>query len=218
MKGLLLMNAYYMKVYLRQYLFLMLFFMIFGVSTKNSSYIMGMSLVVAINICFSSFSFEETGGYGYLLSTPVTRKSMVQAKYLLLLAGVAFIFVCSAVGELINCMIWRNTEEGWLLSLICVVGVYFILAGILIPVAYRCTTEKARIVMIGLVAVPMLLVFLGAKLIRVSVLLDALAVVSLLFTAEQIVVCAAFLFFAASVLILGGSYLLSVRIFEKMEF
>lgn len=218
MKGLLLMNVYYMKVYLRQYLILMLFFMTFGITMENPFYIMGMSLVVGINISFSSFAFEESGGYGYLLSGPVTRKSMVQAKYLMQLGGAAFILVCSVAGEIINRMSGGRVEEGWLISLISILGIYFIFIGVLVPVTYRYTTEKARIVMMGMVAMPMLVVFLGAKLIQIPILLDALAVISHLFTLEQMVFYAAFLFFVISVLILGGSYLLSVRIFEKMEF
>ncbi len=217
MKGLLLMNGYYMKIYLRQYLLLTLFFMIFGIGTRTSYYIMGMSLVVGLNVGFSSFGFEEAGGYGYLLSTPVTRKSMVRAKYLMQLAGAAFIIVCSVAGEIISRMIRGNAEEGWLLSLISIVGIYFILIGILVPVAYRYGTEKARIVMIGLIVVPTVLAFLGAKLIQVPILSDALDVVSQLFTPDQIVSYAAVFFFVIGVLVLGISYLLSVRIFEKME-
>lgn len=218
MKGLLLMNGYYMKMYLRQYLLLLLFFMIFGVSTSNSYYIMGMALVVGVNVCFSSFGFEEAGGYGYLLSTPVTRKSMVRAKYLMQLAGAAFIIVCSVVGESINRMLRGSAEKGWLVSLISILGIYFIFIGVLVPVAYRYTTEKARIVMLGMVAVPMVLVFLGARLLQVPILLEALDAISSLFTLDQIVSYAIVFFFAISVLVLGVSYLLSVRIFEKMEF
>ena len=218
MKGLLLMNVYYMKVCLRQYLILLLFFMVFGITMENPSYIMGMSLVMGINISFSSFTFEESGGYGYLLSGPVARKSMVQAKYLMQLGGAAFILVCSVAGEIISYVLRGETEEGWLISLIIILGVYFLFIGVLVPVAYRYTTEKARIVMIGMVAMPMLVVFLGAKMIQTPILLEALAVISRLFTLEQTVFYGAFLFFVVSALILGASYLLSVKIFEKMEF
>lgn len=218
MKGLLMMNGYNMKVYLRQYLILLVFFLIFGVSTRNSYYIMGMSLVVGLNISFSSFSFEEAGGYAYLLSTPVTRRDMVRAKYLLQLAGAGFILFCSGVGELLSRLLTGQTEESWLISLFSILGIYFLFMGILVPVAYRYGTEKARIVMIGMVAVPMLLVFLGAKLMQLSVLMRAMDGLSWLFVQEHASLYAGFFFLVCSVLIMGASYLLSVRIFEKTDF
>ena len=218
MKGLLLMNCYNMKMYLRQYLIMLVIFLVFGVSTGNSFYIMGMSLVVGINISFLTFSFGEAGGYAYLLSGPVTRKAIVQTKYLFQLVGAAFIRLCSGVGELFNRLVTGRAEETWLLSIISILGIYFLFMGILVPVTYRYGTEKARIVSIGIIAAPMILVFLGARLMQIPILLEILDRLSWLFTQEQMVFFIVLVIFVASVLIMGVSYLISMRIFEKTEF
>ena len=117
-----------------------------------------------------------------------------------------------------NRLVTGRAEEAWLLSIISILGIYFLFMGILIPVTYRYGTEKARIVSIGIIAAPMILVFLGARLMQMPILLEILDRLSWLFTQEQMVFFIVLVIFVASVLIMGVSYLISMRIFEKTEF
>lgn len=218
MKGILLKDLYSLKGYMRQYVMLLFFFMVFGISMGNSHYIMWMSLVLGLNIGFSAFPFDEAGGYVYMLSGPIGRKTMVQAKYLMGLAGGAAILACSVVGEIVNRMANGEATEFWLVEMACILGVYFIFISVLTPVSYRFGVEKARVVMLGMVAVPMVAVFLSVKLIQIAAITEFLNGVSRVFTQEQMVYYGAFLFLGAGLLALAVSYLLSVKIFERMEF
>ncbi len=218
MKGVWLKDFYSLKAYGRQYLLLMAFFMIFGISMGNSHYIMWMSLVVGLNIGFAAFPFDEAGGYGYMLAAPVGRRTMVQARYLLGLAGGLLIFLCSGTGEIISRALNGKSEGFWLAEMAAVWGIYFIFMSILMPVGYRFGVEKARVVTLGMVAVPMVVVFLSLKIIQVSAITDALKKMTQAFTPAQMAYGGAFALFAVGALAMGISYLLSVRIFERMEF
>lgn len=218
MKGLFLKDFYGLKAYMRQYVILLVFFMIFGISMGNSHYIMWMSLVLGINISFSTFPADEAGGYAYMLSCPVDRRTCVQAKYMIGIAGGALIFVCSVIGEALNCLSTGSVTESWLLEMAVVLGIYFFFTAVLLPVSYRYGVEKARVVILGMIAVPMVLVFLSVKLIRIPAITELLDLAARTFTQEYMFVFGGGVFFGVSLLLLGGSYLLSVRIFERKEF
>lgn len=218
MKGLLLKDMYNLKGYTRQYLILLIFFMIFGISMGNSHYIMWMSLVLGLNLGFASFPFDEEGGYAYMLSCPVGRKTMVQAKYLLGLISGAAILLCSAVGEILSRLINGKVTEAWMVEMLFVLGVYFLFTSVLTPVSYHFGVEKSRVVMLGMVAVPMVAIFLSLKLVQISTITEMLKGVTRLFTQEQIIYGGAFLFLIVGLLFLAGSYLLSLKIFSRKEF
>ncbi len=218
MKGLLLKDMYNLKGYSRQYLILLIFFMIFGISMGNSHYIMWMSLVLGLNVGFASFPFDEEGGYAYMLSCPVGRKTMVQAKYLLGLISGAVILLCSAVGESLSRMVNGDATEFWLVEMLIVLGVYFLFVSVLTPVSYHFGVEKARVVMLGMVAVPMVVIFLSLKLIRISAITKMLKEITQMFTQKQMIYGGAFLFLVVGLLLLAGAYRLSLKIFNQKEF
>lgn len=218
MKGLFLKDFYGLKAYMRQYVILLVFFMIFGLSMGNVHYIMWMSLVLGINIGFSTFPADEAGGYAYMLSGPVDRKTCVRAKYMIGIAGGALIFVCALIGEVLNRLLVGSVTGSWLLELAIVLGIYFFFTAILLPVGYRYGVEKARVILLGMIAVPMVMVFLSVKLIQIKAITKFLDAVARATTQEQMIGCGGALFFGVSLLLLGGSYLLSVEIFERKEF
>lgn len=216
MRGLWLKDCYSIKMYARQYLLLLVFFMIFGISMGNSHYIMWMSLVLGLNLGFAVFPADESGGYGYMLAAPVSRQMIVQVRYLFGLAAGFLMFLCSGAGEIINRMLSQKPTEFWLGEMAIVLGVYLIFVSVLTPVSYRFGVEKARLVMLGLVAVPVVIVFLGVKLIQISVITDAL---DKMFPQTQMMAYGgAFAFLGVGLLVMGISYRLSVWIFERREF
>lgn len=220
MKGLILKDFYDLKVYMRQYLILLVFFMIFGISMGNTHYIMWMSLVLGLNIGFSTFPADEAGGYAYMLACPVGRRTCVQAKYLVHFAGAFLILVCSVIGEVLNRVFGMGMSAMglWLVEAGYILGIYFFFSSVLVPVSYKYGVEKARIVMLGMVAVPIVIGFLSVRLIEVEGITKIVDKIAGAFTGDQLVCYGAFFFFAASLLLMGGSYRLSVKIFERKEF
>lgn len=220
MKGLILKDLYGLKVYMRQYLILLVFFMVFGISMGNTHYIMWMSLVLALNMGFATFPADEAGGYAYMLVCPVGRRMCVQAKYLVVIGGAAIILACSVSGEVLNRLFGMGVSEmePWLVEVGIILGIYLFFSSILIPVSYKYGVEKARIVMLGMIAVPLVIGFLSVRLIQVEAITKIMDKLVGAFTGEQLISYGAFFFFAVSLLLVAGSYLLSVKIFERKEF
>lgn len=218
MKGLILKDLYCLKGYVRQYLLLMAFFMIFGISTGNSHYAMWMSLVIGLNFGFAAFPTDEAGGYAYMLSCPVGRRTYVQARYLIHMVGALLMFACSLIGEILGRLINGQVSEIWLTEMAVVLGLYFFYTSILIPVSYRYGVEKARIVLLGMIALPVVVVFLSVRLIEIPALEELTRAAGRMFTGEQMLCYGAFAVFIFCLLLMGISYLLSVKIFEKKEF
>lgn len=217
MKGLVLKDLYCLRGYVRQYVLLMAFFMIFGISMGNSHYIMWMSLVMGLNFGFSAFPPDEAGGYAYILSCPVGRGTFVRARYFIHIMGACLMFACSLIGEILGRLISGSRAELWLVEMACVLGVYFSFTSVLIPVSYKFGVEKARMVLIGMIALPLVAVFFGVRLIEIPALKEMARAAGRMFTGEQMIYYGTFAFFIFSILLLGASYLLSVKIFEKKE-
>lgn len=209
MKGLLLKDIYNLKLYIRQYLLLMVAFCIFGIGMDMSSYVSYMSLVLGINIGFSAFAMDEAGGYAYFLSCPLGRKTMVREKYLTMILSSVFIFIYSWIGEFLNRLINGSAAEYWMVQILIFEGIYFILMSVLVPTAYRYGVEKTRLIMMAMIMLPVVVVFLASHLIQIE------SFVRMFRTLSSV---APFVFFVVSLLMMGGSYRISLRVFEKMEF
>lgn len=209
MKGLLLKDWYTMKQYLRQYAFVVIIFTACGVYLEMPSYIVAMSLILGINIGYASFSIDENGGYGYMLSCPVGRREMIQEKYLIVLLCAAFIFVYSGISQIIFRLVNRTYEGSWPEETLILLCLYLAIMGILIPCIYYYGLEKARIIMKALTIVPalgVLLIIAFGDLHKAEWLLGFLSP------------AVAYLAFAAILLFMAGSYRVSLKIFGSMDF
>ena len=208
MKGLLLRELYNLKLYFRQYLLVLVCFCVFGIGMDMPSYMMWMSLVVGINLSFSAFTMDEAGGYAYLLSCPLDRKDMV----LEVILNAVMILTYSALGEFLNHLIKGTGTESWLATVFVVQGIYFLVTSVLVPVAYRYGVEKTRIVMMLIILTPVVVILVSVKILDMDALIQISGASRSLFDMLP------YLFFAASLMVFGGSYLISLKVFEKMEF
>lgn len=209
MKGLLLKDFYSLKLNMRQYLFLAVFCAVFGIAMDMPGYMTVMSLVLGINLGFLGYAMDEAGGYVYLLSCPVGRKSIVQERYLFVVLCSACMFFYSAAGELLSRLFHRSGTEMWSMQILMVLGFYFILMSVLIPVGYRYGVEKARNILMIMFVLPAVAVILTARFMHIE---------NIVGIARSFAVAGPVLFFGFSLLVLGGSYRISRRIIENTEF
>ncbi len=209
MKGLLLKDFYSLKRSMRQYLFLAACFAAFGIAMDMPGYMTFMSIVLGINLGFLGYTMDEGGGYIYLLACPVGRKSIVQEKYLLLILCSVCMFLYSGAGELLSRLFHRSGTEMWSMQVLTVLGLYFIIMSVLTPVAYRYGVEKARTVIAFMFVIPAVVIFLMVRFMNIE---------SVVPIARSLAAVGPVLFFVLSLLILGGSYMISKKIIENTEF
>ena len=211
MKGLILKDVYLMKTYFKSYASMILFFMVFAVTMKSPVYMVFMGMVMGVSTLFSILSMDESGGFSFSMTMPVTRKQVVQGKYLFFAGAMCIVWGTTTVlGLIINLFVKEDVIECIASALMCA-AFYLIIMAFIVPVALKWNVQKARYVMLAVVALPcVLIVFLvqhaGKNMSALEMVLDNS------FSVVMACVC------AAAVGAYMVSYIVSVKIFEKKEF
>ena len=200
MKGLLMKDLLNLK---RQGGIILLVLAMYGLFAFSS----GMSEVLGSMICVfgamlpvTALAYDERAKWDkYALTMPVTRRQMVISKYLLGLLLTAVALVINVAVQAI-----RSPADPWeiLLMPLCLAGVGVAFLALLMPLLFRFGTEKARLLMLLMVAIPVAGVMLLAN--RNIPLPDENMQIALLLLIPLI--------------LLAVSIPLSIRIYEKKEF
>lgn len=214
MSGLIMKDLCNFKQYAKQYLMMMGFFCVFAFGTKSPTYIVLMGIMMGMTYTFSSLTLDESGGYAFSLSLPVSRKQVIATKYLMLvLVMLVVIAISSILGAVIALWNKINFTE-WIPSMLGAMAFFMLVMSILIPISVKYKVEKARIIFVGMVLVPTIFLFIIVKLIgsdKVDAFLNS-------DNLEQMLIGGLCVFVVISAICLLFSYFLSIKIFEKKEF
>ena len=171
-----------------------------------SSFLSSMLTVIFITVTVSSFSYDALVRWDrYALSLPVSRRDLVASKYLLavVLAAVGAI-AAFAMGVIMGLFHHDLVLEELGLSTVISVGGGLLIVAILLPLIFKFGVEKSRLMLIGVVLIPLGLVYL-LKWLQIP-----LPDFSILMTQAWLAPLAGLLF-------LGLSYFISVAIFQRKE-
>lgn len=171
-----------------------------------SSFLSSMLTVIFITVTVSSFSYDALVRWDrYALSLPVSRQDLVASKYLLavVLAAVGAI-AAFAMGVIMGLFHHDLVLEELGLSTVISVGGGLLIVAILLPLIFKFGVEKSRLMLIGVVLIPLGLVYL-LKWLQIP-----LPDFSILMTQAWLAPLAGLLF-------LGLSYFISVAIFQRKE-
>ena len=171
-----------------------------------SSFLSSMLTVIFITVTVSSFSYDALVRWDrYALSLPVSRRDLVASKYLLavVLAAVGAI-AAFAMGVIMGLFHHDLVLEELGLSTVISVGGGLLIVAILLPLIFKFGVEKSRLMLIGVVLIPLGLVYL-LKWLQIP-----LPDFSILMTQAWLAPLAGLLF-------LGLSYFRSVAIFQRKE-
>ena len=171
-----------------------------------SSFLSSMLTVIFITVTVSSFSYDALVRWDrYALSLPVSRRDLVASKYLLavVLAAVGAI-AAFAMGVVMGLFHHDLVLEELGLSTVISVGGGLLIVAILLPLIFKFGVEKSRLMLIGVVLIPLGLVYL-LKWLQIP-----LPDFSILMTQAWLAPLAGLLF-------LGLSYFIAVAIFQRKE-
>lgn len=210
MKGLLIKDLLVLRTNARNtLLFLLIYCIVFGVISQDASMVSGIAIIMLTTLSISTFTYDNLARWeSYALCLPVTRKQMVQAKYLL---SLLFAAAGAVLSLFLGLGISAFGDQGpqpidEILSLhIGMLAASLICISFLLPLIYKFGIEKSKIIFIAIVGVPTLL---GYLLSRLEVQLPPIE------NPQR-------LLWLLPVIILGlliGSYCVSCRIFSKKEF
>ena len=211
MKGLILKDLYAMGSFYRNTLFSMVIVCgCFGLSLGAEG-VAAATAIMCATMVVSTFSLDERCGWpGFAAALPVTRKESVLAKYsvhvIYCLAGTMLGFVIS-IG--VNMFTEQKLSIGELgICAVVSFGISMLFGFVIIPIMFRFGAEKARFIMMAVIALPTIAVYLLA---------DRIGFGGIEFTDMGIK-----LMYAAAILgfILIGlaSCAISIKIYSKKEF
>lgn len=144
----------------------------------------------------------------YALTLPLSRKDIVKSKYeLLLLLSVTGAAIGLVVSIIYNVIVGEASAEDILMMGIMMVAISIALLGIVMPVIYKFGVEKARILMMVCIFLPIVLI-LGLVYAAENLGIDLPEVSNLLLIVMTLII-------SAAVFLL--SYFVSLRIYSKTD-
>lgn len=177
MKGLVLKDLYYLKGFAKQYLFILLCMVVWSFIVKNSSFAITYLLVMGNTVLLSTSSMDEAVSFNrFALTMPVSRKMLVQSKYILLIAIETVVLMVGIIlGALIDLSSfqvngmarWLQTDFEWS-GIITLFALFMVISCMTLPAVFKMGVEKARHVYMILIIGIAILVFGGLKLCQVA--------------------------------------------------
>lgn len=216
MTGLILKDIYSLRSYfVKQILLMAVIYLLISVAVIQSfGFFAPMMVMSVMMMLISSFSFDETAKWDtYALTLPLSPRSIVGAKYLLMLGALvgssAVVLLISGVGE---ALIYQE-DFGEIAGTTAGIAItYLAMSFLVMPMLYKMGVEKARVAMILTMVAPFMLIVGG-----VSYLENAGFDFDALFASVSLPMLA-----VGGVLLLAalgvGSYLLSVKFYSEKEY
>ncbi len=156
MKGLILKDLFNLRKYGKTLFLIAALYFMLSFMMDNADIFVGMIVIMFAITTVTSFAYDSQSGWDtYVNTMPVSRRDVVLSKYLLslvlILAGGLMAVLMGWVNGLIRNI--GNFSETLLTAYaVCAVGLLFI--SILLPFIYKFGVERARVIIIAVVAVP----------------------------------------------------------------
>ncbi len=215
MMGLILKDLYSLRSYFVKQICLMavVYLAISVAMIQSFAFFAPMMVMSVMMMLISSFSFDETVKWDtYALTLPLSPRSIVGAKYLLMIGSLmgmsaVILLLCGALDAF-------TYREGLGQIAATTVGVgltYLVMCFIVMPLFYKVGVEKARVVMVLCFMAPMMLFagvasFLGRTGVDLAAMFASLSAPVLAAGGVLLLVGLGF-----------GSYLLSIKFYAEKE-
>lgn len=187
-------------------------FMLFACLAGDSALSVSLGAIIAISAMIPTFSLQadkQSGLNRFVCASPIPRNRVVLSKYIITPALTAVFLLLALLADL-SC---GTPVPLW--AFLCFFALDMVLEAVMIPVCTKLGQNVATMVFVGLVFIPL---GLGLILYKSGIVSkDMMERFLGLFQAVPPEVLAA-AFLAVSLLLLAASYLLTCRIYRKMEF
>lgn len=219
MKGLLIKDVLLTtKVQGKVFGALILFAIVMTFTTENTFFIVSYLTFICSIFSINAIAYDEFGnGYSFLFTLPVDVKNYVTSKYIfsviMTVASAVISFLIASVVSVVKGKGGEIAEYG--IPTLGIVALVFVYLAILIPLELKFGSEKSRMLIFGVIGGSMAVIFAVVKMVgqnqelanRCMGIINGLSIGQTLGMAIGI-----------SVVGMGLSYLLSLKIMGKKEF
>ncbi|MEK4699564.1 ABC-2 transporter permease [Solibacillus sp. FSL R7-0668] len=167
MMSLVLKDLLNLQSYLKTIIVFVVFYSMLSFTMDEVSFVAGMLIVLFAMIPIASFTYDKQAKWDVFGQTlPVTRKQMVQSKYVIALIfiviGLVLSFIITAIATFIKESSVEVVELIAANSMVASVGI--ILLAIMLPLIYKFGVEKSRIMLLAISSIPIIALLLLSKL------------------------------------------------------
>lgn len=208
MKGLILKDLMNLRQQWGAYLIIVTLWGMISLKDGSLSVFSGCIGMLMVMLPATALAYDERSGWNaYALTMPVTRRDIVLSKYILALAAMAAAMILNLV---FSAVVRENFFEN-VLGMFCTMCVMTIWLSILMPVRFKFDAEKARVISIVMVLIPVvIIVTAGISIDRAAGGVDMIN--------EFPAIFAFAVFAAAAVAALAVSMWISVKIVNNKDF
>lgn len=166
MKGLLIKDILNLKGSYKANLIVLGFFIIFAYQSGDPSYLIAMMVMIMTMLSVTSMAYDDLAKWDvYALSMPISRKNVVQSKYIL---SILLSLSATLISTVISYTLILPRSDMGQLEFLVTAGVIFevslLYSFITLPLIYKYGLEKVRILMAAVFAIPTFLVFFIYKM------------------------------------------------------
>lgn len=160
MTGLILKDLLNLRKYMKQLGLILILYIFLSINFKSPNYIIYMMILLTSMMIVTSMAYDESTKWDkYALTMPITKEDLVKSKYVLLvLLALSGGIISIIFGFIISKFIGVTNYKELLLTSGGVALASLFLFSILLPIIFKLGTEKARIFMMLIFAIPAILV------------------------------------------------------------
>ncbi|MBR4869302.1 MAG: ABC-2 transporter permease [Oscillospiraceae bacterium] len=201
MKGLILKDLYMTKAYLRAFVILMVGFIFLSAFSAENAFFLFYPAILAGTIPFSLIAYDERSKWNqYCETLPVSRKTVVSARYIVALGFFFAVFLLTAI---IKPFSPAFSFESYISDLCLLLTMGLLTPTVLLPLVFRFGVERGRLFYYIIIGVFCALSVTAAD---ISHLTGSFRGVPL------------FLLPLVTLVLFALSWLISIRIYERKEF
>lgn len=160
MHGLIQKDLYSLRGSLKSILLIMIVFGVIFIPQAGGVSLIAVMVFMMSSLVISTISMDDFVKWDkYALTLPLSRKDIVKSKYeLLLLLSITGAVIGLVVTTAYNLVVNQASVEDMLMMGIMMVAISITLLGIVMPVIYKFGVEKARILMMACIFLPIVLI------------------------------------------------------------
>ena len=217
MKGLILKDFMNLKKNVKIFAVLLVIYGFMGITSGDGSFFSVIFTILVAILTLSIYSYDELVHWDtYALTLPVSRDSMVQEKYIMMILLTLIGVIIGGVFALI--MYFTGGTVNVLSSVqSCAAGaaVAILFYSIIIPFVIKLGVEKSRILLFAIYIIPFVIVVLVQKAMKAGTFRIQPAVIDFV---ETLIKYAYVIVPVVLIIVLLISYTISVSIYRKKEF
>lgn len=166
MKGLIIKDILNLRRSFKTTLLIICLFAIYAYGTNNPSYLISMVVLILTMMSITSIAYDDMAKWDrYALAMPISRKDIVISKYVLsILLSIVSVLVSFIVTYILILPRADISIKELLLIAYVVFSISLIFVSMILPFIYKFGVEKARIISIGIFAIPTAILFLLHKI------------------------------------------------------